>query len=284
MNHFLREQSCRHGRFFYNVNDEYVGRSLNLYGEWAESEVHVFEQIVQAGEVVLEAGANVGTHTVPLAKLVGTTGRVHAFEPQGFTHQLLCANLIANGCTNTRAWNCAIGAMPGEVTFPELDAGHSNNFGGASMHDQSHVRRPVRLESVDALALPRLDFLKADIEGYEPELLKGARQTIERDRPVAFIESVNHYTGDITGFLKDYFLPLGYQCWHYITPLYNVQNFNRLAQNIFTGAWSFDLLCTPAERFEVVGLDNAEMHPTECHDPDLWRHARVTRKAAAAHT
>ena len=123
MNHFLREQSCRHGRFFYNVNDEYVGRSLNLYGEWAESEVHVFEQIVQAGEVVLEAGANVGTHTVPLAKLVGTTGRVHAFEPQGFTHQLLCANLIANGCTNTRAWNCAIGAMPGEVTFPELDAG-----------------------------------------------------------------------------------------------------------------------------------------------------------------
>jgi hypothetical protein len=110
-----------------------------------------------------------------------------------------------------------------------------------------------------------------------------ARQTIERDRPVAFIESVNHYTGDLTGFLKDYFLPLGYQCWHYITPLYNAQNFNRFDQNVFTGAWSFDLLCTPRERFDVSGLANAETHPTECHDPELWRSALVTRKEPGTH-
>ncbi|RYF66067.1 MAG: FkbM family methyltransferase [Comamonadaceae bacterium] len=283
MNRFLREQSWRHGRFFYNINDGYVGRSLNLYGEWAESEVHLFEQIVRPGDVVLEAGANIGSHTVPLAKLAGETGRVHAFEPQGFTHQLLCANLIANGCTNTRPWNVALGAAPGETSFPDLAIDAPNNFGGASMHDQSHARRPVRMESVDTLALPRIDFLKADIEGYEPELLKGARQTIERDRPVAFIESVNHYTGDLTGFLKDYFLPLGYQCWHYITPLYNAQNFNRFDQNVFTGAWSFDLLCTPRERFDVSGLANAETHPTECHDPELWRSALVTRKEPGTH-
>ncbi len=275
MSSFLREQTCRHGRFFYNINDLYVGRSLNLYGEWAESEVHLFSQIVRRGDVVLEAGANIGSHTVALSKLAGPNGIVHAFEPQTHAHQLLCTNLIVNGCVNTRTAQCALGAARHETEFPDLSPGQSDNFGAASLLAPSSVMRKVQVDTVDSLGLERLDFLKVDIEGYEPQLLEGARSTIERLRPIAFIESVNPYTGDISGALKAYFLPLGYRCWHYITPLFNPQNFNGLTYDAFPGQWSFDLLCVPPERAQVLGLDDAETHPTQCHAPEQWRSASV---------
>ncbi|KQX89530.1 FkbM family methyltransferase [Variovorax sp. Root473] len=278
MKRFLREQTCRNGRFFYNLNDDYVGRSLHLYGEWAESEVHLFRQIVRPGDVVLEAGSNIGSHTVPLARLAGPTGRVHAFEPQNHVHQLLCANLIANDCANVCTSQSALGATLHDTSFPDLPADGASNFGGASMHMHDTPSRKVRVETVDSLELSRLDFLKADIEGYEPELLAGARATIERHRPIAFLESLNHFTGDLSGAFKDYFLPLGYRCWHYITPIYNAQNFNGLAVDVFPGRWSFDMLCVPEEKAEVRGLDDATTHPAECHDPDLWRRAEVMRR------
>lgn len=278
MTTFLREQTCRHGRFFYNANDLYVGRSMGLYGEWAESEVHMFQQIVQPGDVVLEAGANIGSHTVPLARMAGPQGRVHAFEPQTHVHQLLCANLIANGLTNASTWQSALGASVQEVDFPDLPPDGAENFGGATLHvPTAHMRR-VRVETVDGMNLPRLDFLKADIEGYEREMLAGARATIEQHRPIAFIETISPYTQDITEALKDYFVPLGYSCWHYITPLYNAQNFNRQAHNAFPGLWSFDLLCVPEEKAEVHGLKDARHHPTHCDDPEQWRGAKLVRR------
>ena len=52
----IRQKKARHGNYFYNVNDTYVGRSIHLYGEWSEAEVHLFAQIVRPGDVVILAG------------------------------------------------------------------------------------------------------------------------------------------------------------------------------------------------------------------------------------
>ncbi|MBU3737095.1 MAG: hypothetical protein FGM62_08995, partial [Methylobacterium sp.] len=61
---FNQLASCRHGPLLYNVNDQYVGRSLALYGEFSEQEMAVFRHFVNPGDVVLEVGANIGAHTV----------------------------------------------------------------------------------------------------------------------------------------------------------------------------------------------------------------------------
>ena len=53
-----RLKDCRHGRMLYNVNDRYIGRSLDLYGEFSEAEVELFRQIVRPGDIVVEVGAN----------------------------------------------------------------------------------------------------------------------------------------------------------------------------------------------------------------------------------
>src|SRR5687768_6606900 len=84
---FNRLKDCRYGRMLYNVNDLYVGRSLDLYGEFSEGEVEVFRQLVRPGDLVMDVGANVGAHTVWFAKAVGPGGVVLAFEPQRLVFQ-----------------------------------------------------------------------------------------------------------------------------------------------------------------------------------------------------
>ena len=87
----------------YNFHDLYIGRSLDLYGEYSEGEIDLFGQIVQPGQVVVEVGANIGAHTVFLAHRSGPAARVLAFEPQRIVFQTLCANLALNSITNVDA-------------------------------------------------------------------------------------------------------------------------------------------------------------------------------------
>ena len=55
-------KTCRHGLMVYNRNDAYIGRSLDLYGEFSQGETELFQQVVGIGDVVIEVGANIGTH------------------------------------------------------------------------------------------------------------------------------------------------------------------------------------------------------------------------------
>src|SRR5580704_19607430 len=75
-------KECRYGRMLYLRGDIYIGRSLELYGEYGQSENALFAQLLASDQIAIEVGANIGAHTVHLAKLVGPGGTVLAFEPQ----------------------------------------------------------------------------------------------------------------------------------------------------------------------------------------------------------
>ena len=75
----------------YSIADIYIGRSLDLLGEFCEDEARLHRDVIGEGDVVVDAGANIGSHTVVYGKAVGPAGRVHAFEPQRLVFQVLCA-------------------------------------------------------------------------------------------------------------------------------------------------------------------------------------------------
>ena len=149
----------RFGQLIYNVNDVYIGRSIELYGEFSQGETLLFEQLIGPGEVVLEVGANIGAHTLFFAQQVGAAGRVLAFEPQRILFQTLCGNLALNSVINTHCWNMAVGSESGEITVPPLDYARADNFGGIElgMHEQGET---VPLATIDSFQLPRCDFIK----------------------------------------------------------------------------------------------------------------------------
>ena len=87
----------------YNSHDRFIGRSLDLYGEFSEGEAVLFQKILRPGMFVVEVGANLGAHTVVLAQAVAPGGGVLAFEPQRLIFQTLCANLAINSIPNVDA-------------------------------------------------------------------------------------------------------------------------------------------------------------------------------------
>ena len=118
---YMVMKTCRHGAILFNQQDTFVGRSLDLYGEWCEAEIDLLAQVLKPGDVVLDVGANIGSQTVPFAKFVGDSGRVVAFEPQRLVFQNLCANLALNALRNVVTYDAGVGKDAGWMHLPVFD-------------------------------------------------------------------------------------------------------------------------------------------------------------------
>lgn len=119
----------------------------------------------------IDAGANVGNHTLWLATMCGLD--VAAFEPLRYDE--LTANTTLNGLTNIRVEPVALGAH--DDTAAHLGAGRLTTGTGDL---------PVR--AMDSYQITGVSVIKIDVEGMEPDVLAGGEQTIRRDRPVIFAE------------------------------------------------------------------------------------------------
>jgi FkbM family methyltransferase len=235
----------------FNRHDVYVGGSLRKYGEFSHAETVVFSQLIGRGSLVLEIGSNIGAHTVDLSRLAGPEGQVWAFEPQRIPFQTLCANLALNSCANVVARQEAVGADAGSLLVPVLDPNERSNFGGLSLGDAGSGEK-VAVVTVDALDLPACHFLKADVEGMEVDVLRGAARTIEMYRPLMYVENDREErSAELLGLIID----LGYEAYWHFAPLFNPDNFAGDAEDIFPRIISINVLCVPQERrMSVQGM------------------------------
>ncbi|MGB9153438.1 MAG: FkbM family methyltransferase [Alphaproteobacteria bacterium] len=239
-----RLKDCRYGKMLFLHSDEYVGRSLDLYGEFSEGEAQIFQKLVRTNDVVVEVGANIGTHTVLLAQLVGPSGLVLAFEPQRVIFHILCANLALNDIFNVHTYLAGVGRQAGSLKVPMLDYAAAGNFGGIPLMGADIVGEVVGITPLDDLKLPSLRLLKIDVEGMEIDVLAGARQLIARHRPFLYVENDRP---DNSEALITMIEELGYDLWWHLTPLFNPQNYANNANNVFEGTVSINLLCVPKE-------------------------------------
>ena len=255
---------CRHGTLHFFATDTYVGRSLELYGEYSESEAILFQQILAPGAVAVEAGANIGALTVPIATRVGPTGRVIAYEPQAPLADLLVRTATANALAQIEVRCAALGAQPGTTVVPRIDYLAAGNFGGVELGGADGSTVPV--ETLDGLGLARLDLLKIDVEGMELAVLAGAAATARRLRPTLYVENdrAEHSRALITT-LQD----LGYRAWWHFAGLFNPANYFGNADNVFGRTLSVNLLCFPQERNMTVAGGIPVLGPD-----DDWQAAR----------
>jgi len=243
---------ARHGYFLFNRNDLYIGRALDLYGEWCESEIEAIARLVQPGDLVVDIGANIGTHTIALANLVTATGLVIALEAQRQVYNYLVANVAINNLLHVLCMNNAAGASSGSVRVPLLNPAEPTNFGALNV--ASHESgEPVKVISVDSLGLPRCRLIKIDVEGMEPQVLLGAAETIERLKPIIFVETTLVNGREVIRILMRF----GYACYWHIASYYNPDNWSRNPENVFLGIHpESNLLCIPRNSNIVIsGLE-----------------------------
>ncbi|AXX87334.1 methyltransferase, FkbM family [Malaciobacter marinus] len=238
---FNRLVKAKDGYVLYNKNDVYIGKSIEEYGEFSYHEAALFEQICKEGDVVIEVGANIGAHTIALSKLVKQSGVVLAFEPQRVVFQTLCANLALNSITNVHTFQTALSNEQGYVAMPDIDYSKQGNFGGVSV-DGFKKGTPVRKEKLDDYKdkISRLKFLKIDVEGMEIEVLKGAKNIIQKFKPIIYVENDRQkHSKELIDLIKSY----DYRLYWHLPTLYNRQNFANNEKNIFNNIVSVNMVC-----------------------------------------
>lgn len=219
---FNRIKQCRHGVFLHNVNDLTVGRSLDLYGEWSEGEVNLFQTLIQLGHTVIEVGANIGAHTVFLAKSVGLQGKVFAIEPQRLNFQMLCANLGLNSITNTYTYQIALSDQPGFIPV----AGLPGQTSSSSLIVQGEQ---VQTATLDSFSIPQCRFLKLDVGEMLTAVLQGANQTLQRCQPIVYMVSDRAHPAAAIAHLTQ----LGYNLYAFRPHLYDPGNYFQNDRNVF---------------------------------------------------
>jgi len=214
------------GKFFIFPNDGIGGHLLS--GRLWEPHFREIIKLINQGDYVIDCGANFGYNTIMMAKQLNGTGKILAYEPQKLIYQQLNANLFLNDVYNVESYRLALSNVSdGIVNMSPIDYEQDwVNIGDLSVGDGGEEVKTIKL---DDLEIPRLDFIKMDVQGYEPFVLEGSRKIIEKYKPYIFIEiephqlvKFNKTPTDIINGLKD----LGYR-------MFLIEN-----------EWPYDYICT----------------------------------------
>ncbi|MEQ9893624.1 FkbM family methyltransferase [Pectobacterium aroidearum] len=197
-------KESNHGTFCGFENDYLFQMALTN----GSNESH-FEEIVNIilneTSNVLDVGANIGTHAILLSK-VAHKGKVFSFEPQSLVFSVLQNNIIMNHCSNVTAYRFAISNIDNETISMEPFSfkGDKINNGALRIDNSGNFLGDLVLsKKLDSFNLPKIDFIKLDIQGSEIKALSGANDLISRDRPIIFVEIEEQHLKSLGGSSKD---------------------------------------------------------------------------------
>lgn len=157
--------------------------------------------LIKPGDVVVDAGANVGYVTALLARWVGETGRVHSFEPVPITNDLLRRSVRHLGLRQVAIHACGVSDRNEEakMSIPQYADGGENLYESRVIAEEDRDRNVAvgakivsiplrRLDDELAADLSRITFMKMDVEGHEELALRGASKLLSEVRPALLIE------------------------------------------------------------------------------------------------
>ena len=149
-------------------------------GTYEPKNVEAIQKTVRENDVAYDVGAHVGYFTVLMGDIVGSEGKVIAFEPRGLNLGYLQKHVSVNNCENIKIISKALGDHSGHAM---LETRTGSGTGYVSDTGDEEIEITSIDELVDSGALPPPNFLKIDVEGGEMAVLRGAKSVIERQRP-----------------------------------------------------------------------------------------------------
>lgn len=182
ISHFAIDYTCLIYPYLKKSADERI--SLLDFFPGHEDPYEKGEVELKKGDWVIDAGANIGMFSLFASKKVGDKGKVFSFEPVPETQKLLKRNIELNGIKNIEVIPFALGEKKGELNFSifpeslECSSGFFDNEGS-----REKVSQITLDEFVEENKIPKIDFIKSDVEGMERNLLMGAKNTIKKFKP-----------------------------------------------------------------------------------------------------
>lgn len=186
---------------------------------------NALKRLCKPGMIVIDIGANVGSHTLPLAKSVGNKGKVYAIEPVPWALDKLRKNLALNHFTNVQIHPIALSNYTDEnaefslrASFKTTSENPVNKDGGLSESWWNACEKvSVKVETLDNFIvkenIPHVDVIKIDVDGYEVKVLKGAVKTLKSNTPSILMELAPSWLedkGDSVEMLLDMLAKMDY--------------------------------------------------------------------------
>lgn len=167
--------------------------------------------IIKKSNTIIDAGAHAGSHTI-IYKHINPKVVIHCFEPQLYMYKLLNHNILKNELQDVFTYNYALANKQAETTLSaKIDDGREvkldihyggniySNLGGIQIGSGGEK---INTMTVDSLNLGSCDFIKMDVEGFEPIVLLGAVETIKKFKPTILFE--NNYQKVSDDVLKEF--------------------------------------------------------------------------------
>jgi FkbM family methyltransferase len=199
--------------------NEGIDFSIYLLGAFEPGTQKILRKLVKPGDTVFDIGANIGAHTLGIAKSVGSSGKVYAFEPADFAFAKLKRNLALNPELQARTYPQQI-LLAASFTEPlerQIYASWPLESDG-TVHPKHRGRlvsaEHATVETLDNFVfhqdVMRLDLIKMDVDGHELPVLQGANGTLRRFQPTLVMEispyihaEFHHSFGDFVEVLKN---------------------------------------------------------------------------------
>lgn len=136
---------------------------------------------LRKNDIVIDAGANIGTITLESSLIVGSHGKVYSIEPHPKTFNFLKGNIALNHFMNIEIFNVALGSNSGNISFSDKKSDDQN----AVIMNENGINIPIRRldELVDST---NIALLKIDVEGYEKFVLMGTTNLFKHIKCIIF--------------------------------------------------------------------------------------------------
>ena len=163
--------------------------SISHYGTYEELESKIMEEKIEMGNIVVDVGANIGLHTLNMAKIVGNTGQVFAFEPDPSNFEILKKNVKINNYKNIILEQKAVGDKHGRTTLYQSD--HPGKHRIFPQTEQAKSQVQVELTNLDNYfdsdMIDKINFIKIDVEGLEFSVLKGMKNILKNSKKIKIL-------------------------------------------------------------------------------------------------
>jgi FkbM family methyltransferase len=223
------------GRLNYRYDDNFQitllpneGASrLTYYFGVSEPELfRVYNEFLRPRMTIVDAGANIGLHSLFFSKRVGEEGKIYAFEPAKMIFRRMMEHIQNNHVTNIEGLCLALGAKQGSAEIVDNKNDTSRTFLRPSLSN-SDTTSTAAVETLDTFAkvrgLEKIDFLKIDVEGFESEILEGALSLLSRQAIKVIQIELDERSLDRAGSEKSAVVSLlikkGYSLCHWHSPV-----------------------------------------------------------------
>ena len=235
--------------------NDWSGVSIHSSKSWEPHITQILKRNFKSDSVFVDIGSNYGWHSIKSSPFCSI---VYSFEPQKYIYEVQKMSIDENNISNIHLYNCGIGDKNENKEMSPIDYNHpSIHMGDLSVGVGGET---IEVKTLDSLQIPKVDFIKIDVQGYEKYVLEGAVNTIETSKPTIIIEMEDHQLRrfnygvvelfeqlrnlDYYIYFLDYHYPSDHVCVHkdklndfieknnqYIKPLTESNNLNRNLEN-----------------------------------------------------